>query len=41
VEGWLADVRGVREYYEEFRGRVPRALEQELEALRARLEAAN
>jgi phosphoenolpyruvate carboxykinase (GTP) len=40
VDGWLADVHGVREYYEEFRGRVPQALQQELEALRARLEAA-
>jgi len=40
VEGWLADVNGVREYYEEFGGRVPRALQQELDALHARLEAA-
>ncbi len=40
VDGWLADVHGVREYYEEFGGRVPRALQQELDALRARLEAA-
>ncbi len=39
VEGWLADVHGVREYYEVFGGRVPRALEEELEALQARLES--
>jgi phosphoenolpyruvate carboxykinase (GTP) len=40
VEGWLADVHGVREYYEEFAGRVPRELVAELDALCARLEAA-
>jgi phosphoenolpyruvate carboxykinase (GTP) len=40
VEGWLAEAHGVREYYEEFGGRVPRALQQELDALQARLEAA-
>jgi phosphoenolpyruvate carboxykinase (GTP) len=40
VEGWLADVHGVREYYDEFGGRVPRELEAELDALRTRLEAA-
>jgi len=39
VEGWLADVHGVREYYEVFGGRVPRALEEELDALQARLES--
>jgi phosphoenolpyruvate carboxykinase (GTP) len=40
VDGWLAEVQGVREYYEEFHGRVPRALQEELAALRARLDAA-
>jgi phosphoenolpyruvate carboxykinase (GTP) len=40
VEGWLAEAHGVREYYEEFGGRVPAALQQELDALHARLEAA-
>jgi len=32
-------VHGVREYYAEFGGRVPRALQQELESLRTRLES--
>ncbi len=40
VEGWMADVHGVREYYEEFGGRVPEALQKELDALQARLESA-
>jgi len=40
VEGWLADVHGVREYYAEFGGRVPQALQRELDALHARLESA-
>jgi phosphoenolpyruvate carboxykinase (GTP) len=40
IEGWLAEAHGVHEYYEEFRGRVPPALQEELSALRARLEAA-
>jgi len=39
VEGWLADVHGVREYYEVFGGRVPQALQQELDALQARLDS--
>jgi phosphoenolpyruvate carboxykinase (GTP) len=39
VEGWLADVQGVREYYEVFGGRVPQALHGELDALRDRLES--
>jgi phosphoenolpyruvate carboxykinase (GTP) len=40
VEGWLAEVRGVREYYEEFGERVPKALVAELDALKERLDAA-
>ena len=40
VEGWQAEVRGVREYYDEFGGRVPQALQGELDALAARLAAA-
>jgi phosphoenolpyruvate carboxykinase (GTP) len=40
VEGWQAEVRGVREYYEEFGSRVPQALQGELDALAARLAAA-
>jgi phosphoenolpyruvate carboxykinase (GTP) len=39
VEGWLADVHGVREYYEVFGGRVPQALQGELDALQDRLES--
>jgi phosphoenolpyruvate carboxykinase (GTP) len=40
LDGWLAEVTGVREYYEEFRGRVPRELVAQLDALKERLEAA-
>ena len=40
VEGWQTEVRGVREYYEGFGGRLPKALLNELEALGARLSAA-
>jgi phosphoenolpyruvate carboxykinase (GTP) len=39
VEGWLADVHGVREYSEVFGGRVPQALQGELDALQDRLES--
>ncbi len=39
LEGWLSDVHGVREYYEGFGGRVPQALQNELDALQARLES--
>jgi phosphoenolpyruvate carboxykinase (GTP) len=40
VEGWLAEVPGIREYYETFEGRVPKELSEELEALKQRLESA-
>ena len=40
VEGWRSEVQGVRDYYEEFGGRVPEALQQELDALHDRLENA-
>jgi len=40
VEGWQAEVRGVREYYEGFGGRLPKALLAELDSLSARLSAA-
>jgi phosphoenolpyruvate carboxykinase (GTP) len=40
IDDWLVEVEGVREYYEEFQGRVPRELLAELEALSERLEAA-
>jgi phosphoenolpyruvate carboxykinase (GTP) len=40
LEGWRADIHGVREYYEIFDGRVPPELVEELEALAQRLESA-
>jgi phosphoenolpyruvate carboxykinase (GTP) len=40
VEGWLAEVQGVHEYYDVFEGRVPKQLLKELDALKARLESA-
>ncbi len=40
VEAWLAEVPGIREYYETFEGRVPKELVGELEALKQRLESA-
>jgi phosphoenolpyruvate carboxykinase (GTP) len=40
VEAWLAEIPGIREYYETFEGRVPKQLEAELEALKQRLESA-
>ena len=40
LEGWLAEVRGVREYYEKFGDRVPKELEEELVALKRRLQEA-
>jgi phosphoenolpyruvate carboxykinase (GTP) len=40
VEGWRAEVVGVREYYDEFGSRVPAELRQELESLAKRLAAA-
>jgi phosphoenolpyruvate carboxykinase (GTP) len=40
TEGWLAEVRGVQEYYGQFRDRVPRRLYQELDALHQRLDNA-
>jgi phosphoenolpyruvate carboxykinase (GTP) len=40
IEGWLAEIPGIREYYETFEGRVPKELHEELEALQQRLESA-
>jgi phosphoenolpyruvate carboxykinase (GTP) len=40
IDGWLADAKGVREYYAEFGSHVPQALHDELAALEERLEAA-
>jgi phosphoenolpyruvate carboxykinase (GTP) len=40
VEGWLSELPLVREYYEQFGDRMPKALEGELDAMRERLEAA-
>ena len=40
VEAWLAEIPGIREYYETFEGRVPKELSEELEALKQRLESA-
>jgi phosphoenolpyruvate carboxykinase (GTP) len=40
IDGWLADAKGVREYYAEFGTHVPQALHDELAALEKRLEAA-
>ncbi len=40
LDGWLADVQGVREYYAEFGDKVPKQLGAELDALRQRLKAA-
>jgi phosphoenolpyruvate carboxykinase (GTP) len=40
VEGWLSELPLVREYYEQFGDRMPKALEGELDVMRERLEAA-
>ena len=40
VEAWLAEVPGIREYYETFEGRVPKELVGEVDALQKRLESA-
>jgi phosphoenolpyruvate carboxykinase (GTP) len=40
LDGWAAEVEGVREYYAKFGDRVPSGLREELDALVARLEAA-
>jgi phosphoenolpyruvate carboxykinase (GTP) len=40
VEGWLAEVRGISEYYDQFGSRTPRELRDELSALKRRLQAA-
>ena len=40
VEGWLAEIPLIREYYEQFGARMPKALSDELDQLQARLEAA-
>jgi phosphoenolpyruvate carboxykinase (GTP) len=39
VDDWLAEVRGIRQYYERFGDRVPQALRDELAALEERLWA--
>ena len=39
AEGWLADVLGMREYYEQFGSRMPPELRAELEALEQRLKS--
>jgi len=39
TEGWLAEAVGIQEYYERFGDHVPRALWDELDVLRERLEA--
>jgi len=40
LEGWQAEVQGVREYYQDFGDRLPKELLAELDALAARLSAA-
>ena len=40
VEGWLAEIPLIREYYEQFGARMPKALSDQLDQLQARLEAA-
>ncbi len=40
VDGWLAEVSGIRDYYRNFGDRVPRELRAELDGLKQRLEAA-
>ena len=40
VEGWLAEIPMIREYYQQFGSRMPAALLEELDALEARLRAA-
>jgi phosphoenolpyruvate carboxykinase (GTP) len=39
VDGWLAELAGIREFYAEFAGRVPGDLVAELDRLEAQLEA--
>ena len=41
VEGWLADVRGIHEYYDQFGDQLPQELRDELVELEERLRAAN
>ena len=40
LDGWLADVAQIEEYFAKFGDRVPHALRDELAGLKARLEAA-
>ncbi|MBW2241098.1 MAG: phosphoenolpyruvate carboxykinase (GTP) [Deltaproteobacteria bacterium] len=40
IEGWLAEIPPIREYYQQFGTRLPSELEDELSALEARLQAA-
>ena len=40
VEGWLAEIPLIREYYEKFGDRMPKALVEQLDSLEARLNAA-
>jgi phosphoenolpyruvate carboxykinase (GTP) len=37
VEGWLAEVPGIREYYDQFGDQLPQKLRDELAALEERL----
>ena len=39
VDGWLGELPLIREYYEQFGDRLPKALVAELDAMRERLEA--
>ena len=40
VDGWLTELPLIREYYDQFGDRMPKALLAELDAMRERLEAA-
>ena len=41
IEGWKAEVQGVREYYANFGDRVPQELHAQLDDLKARLDDAD
>ncbi|MCP3982953.1 MAG: phosphoenolpyruvate carboxykinase (GTP) [bacterium] len=40
IEGWIAEIPPIREYYKQFGARVPAELEKQLDALEARLKSA-
>ena len=40
IDGWLAELPQIREYYEKFGSHTPKALYAELDGLKERLEAA-